>query len=111
LRKRNSCISSKPTRRQSKNTFLTVAATSDPISSVTDRMEHLWGKELVKIMRDPRDAQADRIKDFESYGFDEIWIADYTGLEAYGDIELFCLYPSEWWGFYERPNPYAKPYG
>ena len=129
------------------------------------------GIELVKIMRDPRDAQADYIldkvefmdgeeameflyhmiekkdkkrrqpdwdlpdntilvlqfvdcpisnlhllddslkKDFESYGFDEIWIADYTGLEAYGDIELFCLYPPEWWGFYERPNPYAKPYG
>jgi len=49
--------------------------------------------------------------DFRSYGFDEIWIADYTGLEAYGDIELFCLYPSEWWGFYERENPRRKPYG
>jgi hypothetical protein len=49
--------------------------------------------------------------DFKSYGFDEIWIADYTGLEAYGDIELFCLYPSEWWGFYERSNPVRKPYG
>lgn len=129
------------------------------------------GVELVKIMRDPRDAQADYLldqiefmdgekalemmyhmienkekkrrqsdwdlpdntilvlqffdcpisnlyllddslkKDFESYGFDEIWIADYTGLEAYGDIELFCLYPPEWWGFYERPNPGRKPYG
>ena len=49
--------------------------------------------------------------DFRSYGFDEIWIADYTGLEAYGDIELFCLYPPEWWGFYERENPGRKPYG
>jgi len=49
--------------------------------------------------------------DFESYGFDEIWIADYTGKEAYGDIELFCLYPLEWWGFYERANPWQKPYG
>jgi len=49
--------------------------------------------------------------DFESYGFSEIWIADYTGEEAYGDIELFFLYPSEWWGFYERQNPGRKPYG
>jgi hypothetical protein len=129
------------------------------------------GVELVRVMRDPRDAQADYIldriefmdgqdaiemlyqliekkekkrrqpdwdlaentilvlqlfdcpiarlhlldeslkKDFESYGFDEIWIADYTGEEAYGDIELFCLYPPEWWGFYERANPWQKPYG
>ena len=48
-------------------------------------------------------------KDFESYGFDEIWIADYTGIEAYGDVELFCLYPEEWWGFY--PREFRKPYG
>lgn len=50
-------------------------------------------------------------RDFESYGFEEIWIADYTGEEAYGVIELFCLYPPEWWGFYERPSPGRKPYG
>ena len=50
-------------------------------------------------------------RDFESYGFNEIWMADYTGEEAYGDIELFCLFPPEWWGFYGRPNPGRKPYG
>jgi hypothetical protein len=50
-------------------------------------------------------------KDFEIYGFAEIWIADYTGEEAYNDIELFCLYPPALWGFYERPNPGRKPYG
>jgi len=33
--------------------------------------------------------------DFSSYGFSEIWIADYTDLEAYRDIELFCLYPED----------------
>lgn len=49
-------------------------------------------------------------KDFASTGFVEIWIADYTGEEAYGDIELFCLYPPERWGYYERPNPGRKPY-
>jgi len=43
--------------------------------------------------------------DFNSYGFVEIWIADYTGLDAYGDIELFGLYPSKWWGYHQRHNP------
>lgn len=49
--------------------------------------------------------------DFGSYRFVEIWLADYTGIEAYGDIELFCLYPSEQWGYYQRPYPERKPYG
>ena len=49
--------------------------------------------------------------DFLSYGFSEIWLADYTGLEAYGDIELFGLFPEKWWGYHERWNPNRKPYG
>ena len=48
---------------------------------------------------------------FDSYGFEEIWLADYTGIEAYGDIELFCLCPKERWGYYQRPFPERKPYG
>lgn len=51
------------------------------------------------------------MNDFVSYGFEEIWLADYTGIEAYGDIELFCLCPEERWGYYQRPNPARKPYG
>jgi len=35
----------------------------------------------------------DNISDFTGSGFIEIWLADYTGIEAYGDLELFCLYP------------------
>lgn len=50
-------------------------------------------------------------KDFVSYGFTEIWLADYTELDAYGDIELFGLYPAKWWGYHQRRNPYRKPYG
>ncbi len=49
--------------------------------------------------------------DFESYGFAEIWIADYTCEESYGAIDLFCLSPSEWWGYYERRGHSWKPYG
>ncbi len=54
---------------------------------------------------------SDLQKDFACYGFSEIWLADYTGLDAYGDIELFGLTPLKWWGFHERPNPGRKPYG
>ena len=50
-------------------------------------------------------------KDFASHGFYEIWLADHSGQEAYGDIELFGLYPTEWWGYHQRPNPNRKPYG
>lgn len=48
--------------------------------------------------------------DFASHGFSEIWLADYSGLEAYGDIELFGLFPRLWWGHHSRPLPNRKPY-
>jgi hypothetical protein len=51
------------------------------------------------------------IKDFNEQGFQEIWLADYTDLEACGDIELFCMFPSELWGYYQRPWPERKPFG
>lgn len=50
-------------------------------------------------------------EDFSAYGFLEIWLADYTGIEAYRDIELFGLFPAKWWGYHQRQNPYRKPYG
>ena len=53
----------------------------------------------------------DLAKDFCGYGFIEIWLVDYTGIEAYGDVELFGLSPVKWWGYHRRRNPYRKPYG
>ena len=50
-------------------------------------------------------------EDFTNHGFAEVWIADYWGLEAFGDIELFGLYPDEYWGLHPRANPDRKPYG
>jgi hypothetical protein len=47
--------------------------------------------------------------DFNSHGFSEVWLADYSGFEAYGDIELFGLFPTQWWGLHRRP--WCKPYG
>ena len=49
--------------------------------------------------------------DFTDYGFIEIWLADYSGFDAYGDIELFCLYPESYWGWHQRPNIGRKPFG
>jgi hypothetical protein len=49
--------------------------------------------------------------DFKDHGFSEIWIADYSGLDAYGNVELYGLYPAKYWGFHERPNHDSKPYG
>ena len=48
--------------------------------------------------------------DFALFGFKEIWLADFTEIDAYGDIELFGLHPKKWWGYHRRPNPHRKPY-
>jgi hypothetical protein len=50
-------------------------------------------------------------EDVDPHGFIEVWVADFTGLDAYGDIELFGVYPPQWWGHHERPNASRKPYG
>ncbi len=54
---------------------------------------------------------AGRQADFTDHRFCEIWIADYSGLEAFGDIELFGLYPERWWGHHRRLWPHRKPFG
>lgn len=49
--------------------------------------------------------------DFTFHGFHEIWLADFSDREAYGDIELFGIHPTDWWGYKQRYNPGRKPYG
>lgn len=49
--------------------------------------------------------------EFKNHGFAGVWLADYSGLEAYGDIELFGLFPDKWWGYHSRLWPDRKPYG
>jgi hypothetical protein len=46
---------------------------------------------------------------FALHGFEQIWLADYTGLEAYGNIEILGLYPDRLWEYY--PSERGKPYG
>ena len=49
--------------------------------------------------------------DYSDHGFAEIWLSDYSDVDAYSNVELFCIFPEENWGFFERPNAGSKPYG
>jgi len=51
------------------------------------------------------------LKDFQPFKFSEIWLADFTGVEAFGNVELLCFKPQNMQGYCERPNPLQKPYG
>ena len=42
-------------------------------------------------------------------GFAEVWVADYSELDAYRSIEVFGLYPEKYWGYHKRDR--GKPYG
>lgn len=48
------------------------------------------------------------VPDIYSTGFEEIWLVDFTGLEAYDNVELFCIRPDEWMGYH--PRRLQKPY-
>lgn len=51
----------------------------------------------------------DFFPDLPSYGFCEIWLADFSKIDAFNNIELSCLYPQNLSGYYKRPM--QKPYG
>ena len=50
----------------------------------------------------------DLFPDLPDYGFCEIWLADFSELDAYNNIELFCLFPPNMFGYYK--SPLQKPY-
>lgn len=49
------------------------------------------------------------LPDLYETGFAEIWLIDLTGLEAYDNVELFCVRPGTLKGYY--PRDIQKPYG
>jgi len=49
--------------------------------------------------------------DYADTGFLEIWLADYSTLEPYGEVRLIGLHPSEFWGLHHQPALKGKPYG
>ncbi len=74
------------------NTILVMIVTWEPLSDL-------------KIARDVKETR------IWKQGFREVWVADLSGVDAFGNAELFCLYPKKLWGFYRRPNWGSKPYG
>jgi hypothetical protein len=49
--------------------------------------------------------------DYTDAGFVEIWLADYSTLEAFREVRLIGLYPTHWWGLHSQPRLEGKPYG
>jgi hypothetical protein len=49
------------------------------------------------------------LPDLYETSFAEIWLVDLTGVEAYDNVELYCVYPKELEGYY--PRNIQKPYG
>ena len=49
--------------------------------------------------------------EFADYNWMGIGLADYTGLEACGNIEIYGGHPAKYWGYHRRPNWNQKPYG
>jgi hypothetical protein len=45
------------------------------------------------------------------FGFEEIWIADYSTLEPNGQLRLVGLYPRDYFGLHCQPALERKPYG
>jgi hypothetical protein len=50
-------------------------------------------------------------EDLDNTGFSETWIVDYTTMEAFREVELYCVSPTAWRGQYGRAHPDRKPYG
>ena len=42
-------------------------------------------------------------------GFAEVWLVDFTGIEACDNVKLFCASPNEWAWYH--PRVLQKPYG
>ncbi len=49
--------------------------------------------------------------DYASAGFTEVWLADHSTLEAFGEVRLIGLYPSRFWDIHPQPALEGKPYG
>jgi hypothetical protein len=49
--------------------------------------------------------------DFSDTGFHEIWLADHSTIEAFGEIRLIGLCPSSIFGLHDQPALEGKPYG
>ena len=74
------------------DTILVIQLMDCPFSAVHSLISERWTDDICK-----------------SSGFSEIWLADYSELDAYGAIELCALFPASLAGYYQREK--GKPYG
>jgi hypothetical protein len=82
--------------QQSKSSILVLSTPDCPISEIESSLNKHMRKEVLEAC--------------VQSGFSEVWFADHTKTEAFGSVELFGLFPEEFWG--HHPNlPYGKPYG
>jgi hypothetical protein len=49
--------------------------------------------------------------DYANAGFVEIWLADHSTVEAFGQVRLIGLYPRQFFGLHAQPALWGKPYG
>ena len=79
------------------NSSILVLSTPDcPITEIEAALKDDTREELMEIC--------------QQSGFSEIWISDHTEVEAYGSVELFGLFPSEYLGYHPNYSR-GKPYG
>ena len=52
-----------------------------------------------------------RAEDFEDTGFVEIWLADHSTVEPFGEVRLIGLYPPRVFGLHYQPALEGKPFG
>lgn len=50
-------------------------------------------------------------EDFSDTGFREIWLADHSTIEPFGQVRLIGLYPAAIFGLHYQPALEGKPYG
>ena len=82
---------------QLQNSSILVLSTPDcPITEIETFLNDDMREELLEIC--------------QQSGFSEVWIADHTEVEAYGSIELFGLFPIEFWGYHPNYSR-GKPFG
>jgi len=51
------------------------------------------------------------IKELNETGFFEIWLTDYTILDAFGTIQLYGIKPKRWQGLHSHSRTGNKPFG
>lgn len=71
---------------------------------------------VLQLMDSPVDAVAEFLdkqvlQEVCQTGFFEIWLADYTILEAFGTVQLYGIKPKKWQGLHDHSRTGMKPYG